>query len=70
MLTITHFDTTPPQIIGTQVIDMAIEYFTELSEFESNALAASTVIELADAISEARPLLDRAFERPGNQESE
>lgn len=31
MLTITHFDTTPSQIIGQQVIDMAIEYFTELS---------------------------------------
>lgn len=31
MLTITHYDATPPQIIGTQVIDMAIEYYTELS---------------------------------------
>lgn len=31
MLMITRFDTTPSQIIGQQVIDMAIEYFTELS---------------------------------------
>ncbi|HBO7832432.1 TPA: hypothetical protein L5A09_006580 [Pseudomonas aeruginosa] len=46
------------------------DLLNELSEFESTALASSTVTELATAITEARPILDRAFERPGNQESE
>lgn len=45
------------------------DLLTDLSEFEMTAEAASTVTEMAEAISEARPMLDRAFERPANQES-
>lgn len=40
---------------------------TELSRFEERAHASQTVIELADAITEARPILDQSFSRPNER---
>ncbi|MGN7496436.1 hypothetical protein [Pseudomonas lactis] len=46
------------------------ELLNELSEFESCAEESKTLDELGSAISEARPVLDRAFARPDPNEPE